>query len=393
MAAAAKMSKIAVVLAVLALTDGVLSANQPFYRSNLFSFSFSLLDDLRPKESNPKKKSCCGGNDLLTETQILIGSYYDLTGGFETTLMFNNKGPEPLPVTLAFYSLSGQRLNINSISIPAASFIEIDVRDMLEQYQPGFEEGSLHVTHTGMRQQLGAQFKILKQGLLFEEQFINPASRFPTSKLESVWWKPSIQTETKFIISNTTNSPVTASIEIDGTVPTQNQPASIQLAENETKVLDLLDDIVGWPYAGIVMKEGGITIEHNGAAGAVMARMHISEPNKGYSAVMQFSDPTTAVSSKMNAGGLRIGSIGSDKLEPVVVARNIGNTLSWVKVKLPYTDANGNIQSINVPKRRFWRARPRALTCVPIYYWRIYPQALSLPASRSNTRPHRGRFC
>ena len=243
MAAAAKMSKIAVVLAVLALTDGVLSANQPFYRSNLFSFS--LLDDLRPKESNPKKKSCCGGNDLLTETQVLIGSYYDLTGGFETTLMFNNKGPEPLPVTLAFYSLSGQRLDINSISIPAASFIEIDVRDLLEQYQPGFEEGSLHVTHTGMRQQLGVQFKILKQGLLFEEQFINPASRFPTSKLESVWWKPSIQAETKFIISNTTDSPVTASIKIDGTVPTQSQPASIQLAANETKVLDLLDDIVG----------------------------------------------------------------------------------------------------------------------------------------------------
>lgn len=123
------------------------------------------------------------------------------------------------------------------------------------------------------------------------------------------------------------------------------------------------------------MKEGGITIEHNGAAGAIMARMHISEPNKGYSSVMQFTDPTTAVSSKMNAGGLRIGSIGSDKLEPVVVARNIGNTLSWVKVKLPYTDANGNVQNINVPQRLVLAGKTTSIDLRP------YLLLANLPAS------------
>lgn len=346
---AVKTSKITGIIIVFAVTAGILSANQPFYRSNLTSVP--APDFLRPIGSRIPKPSCCNVTQGVTETQVLVGSYYDLTNGFDTSLMFNNKGPEPLPVSLTFYSLSGAELHVNPITIPAASFLEVNVRTLLEQYQPGFEEGSLHITHVGMRQQLGAQFKILKQGILFEEQFINPASRYPTPKLESVWWKPSLQAETKFIISNTTNAAVTASIEIDGTVPAQNQPTSIELGAHETKILSLLGDILDWPHAGIVKKEGGITIDHNGPAGAIMARMHISKPQKGYSSVIQFSDPTTAVSSKMNAGGLRIGSIGNDKLEPVVVARNIGNIISWVKIKLPYTDANGNVQNINVPKR------------------------------------------
>lgn len=322
----------------------------PTYVNKLANVSDPSLDSLK---INKQKigRSCCGAINGLTETQKLIGSYYDLTDGYETILMFNNKGPESLPVTLAFYSLSGQRLDLDPISIPAASFLEVDLRTLLEQNQPGFEEGSLHVSHLGTRQQLGVQFKILKQGLLFEEQFINPVSRYPTSKMESVRWKPSLQAETKIIITNTTNAPVTASIEIDGTAPKQNQPANIQLAANETKKLDVIKDIVGWQYSGVVLKEGGITIEHNGQIGAIMAKMHISEPNKGYSSVMQFSTPTTAVSSKMNAGGLRIGQIGNDRLEPVVVARNIGNTLSRVKVKLPYTDVNGDVQTINIPQR------------------------------------------
>ncbi|MBA2378101.1 MAG: hypothetical protein H0V76_00835 [Blastocatellia bacterium] len=166
---------------------------------------------------------------------MLIGSYYDLTGGFETSLMFNNKGPEPLPVSLVFYNKAGQSLDLGTTHVPAASFLEVDVRTMLQQHQPGFAEGSLHVTHLGMRQQLGVQFKILRGGLLFEEQFITPASRFPTARLESVWWKPSLQAETKFIIKNTTGSAVNASITIDGTVPTQNQPAGVQLSAYETK--------------------------------------------------------------------------------------------------------------------------------------------------------------
>ncbi|MBA2378100.1 MAG: hypothetical protein H0V76_00830 [Blastocatellia bacterium] len=137
----------------------------------------------------------------------------------------------------------------------------------------------------------------------------------------------------------------------------------------------MLKDIVGWQYTGFVLKEGGITVEHDGGAGAVMARMQISEPSKGYSSTMQFSDPTTAVSSKMNAGGLRIGSIGTDKLEPVITARNIGSTSSWVKATLPYTDLNGDVKNIDIPQRLVLAGKTASIDL------RTYIAVANLPSS------------
>ena len=205
------------------------------------------------------------------------------------------------------------------------------------------------MSHQGGRLQLGAQFKILKQGMIFDEQFIQPATRFPSNRLESVWWKPSNQTDTKFILSNTTNNAVTTTVEVEGTAPHQQQPATIFLNPHETRVLDILQNLVGQQNGGTVKKEGGISITHNGAAGAIMARILISDEGDGYSSVVNFTDPTTPLSSKLNGGGLRIGAIGTDELEPIVVERNIGTTTTTVSGQVPYTDANGNVAFVAIP--------------------------------------------
>ena len=131
--------------------------------------------------------SCCSQPNAAAETYTLVGSYYSLRENQETTLMFNNKGPEPLVVSAAFFSLSGERLEIPALTIPPTSYREVDLRELLTGHFPQFEEGSLQVSHHGMRLQLGAQFKILKGGMLFDEQFITPATRFPSSRMESAW--------------------------------------------------------------------------------------------------------------------------------------------------------------------------------------------------------------
>lgn len=262
--------------------------------------------------------------------------------------MFNNKGPEPLAVSPVFYSLSGVRLDLPTMTIPAKSFQEVDLRDLLSNYFQQFKEGSLQVSHQGGRLQLGAQFKILKNGMIFDEQFIQPATRFPSNRLESVWWRPSTESETKFIISNTTNNAVTATVEVEGTEPQQQQPTIINLNPHETRVLDILQDLVG-QQNGTIKKDGGISITHTGGAGAIMARILVSEPDYGYSSVVNFTDPTTAVSSKLNGGGLRIGAIGNDNLKPIVVARNIGTTATTISGQIPYTNANGDVAFVQIP--------------------------------------------
>ncbi len=300
-------------------------------------------------ENKPAAKPCCGQTENAVETFTLVGAYYSLKNGQDTILMFNNKGPQPLVVSPAFFSLSGDRLDIPALTIPAKSYQEFDLRVLLANNLPQYREGSLQMSHQGGRLQLGAQFKILKQGMLFDEQFIQPATRFPSTRLESVWYLPSSQAETKFILSNTTASSVTATVAVNGTSLRQNQPAIIQLNAHETRVLDILQDLVGQQNGGTLKKDGGISINHTGAAGAIMARILISEPSTGFSSVVNFTDPTTPLSSKMNGGGLRIGSIGNDELKPIVVARNIGTEPTTVKGKIPYTDAGGEVAFVTIP--------------------------------------------
>lgn len=307
--------------------------------------------DISP-ESKQVKTSCCGAAqpDNVVQTYTLVGSYYSLKDGQETTLMFNNKGPEPLVVSPTFFSLSGDRLDLPAFVIPATAYEEVDLRVLLGNYMPQFEEGSLQVTHQGMRLQLGAQFKILKQGMLFDEQFITPATRFPSSRMESVWWLPSPQCETKFIVSNTTDAPVTATIEVDGTAPRQRQPATIQLNPHQTRVLDILRDLIGQDNGGTLHKTGGISITHSGTPGAILARMLVSKESTGYSSVVNFTDPTVPRSSKLNGGGLRLGSIGSDELTPIVVARNVGSEPTTVRGRVPYTNESGDVVFITIPE-------------------------------------------
>ncbi len=305
-----------------------------------------LLSNLAVEE---KKKTCCGQSENVLETFTLIGSYYSLRNGQETVLMFNNKGPQPLAVNPVFFNLDGIRLDLPTLTIPAKSYQEYDVRDLLANHLPQFREGSLQVSHEGGRLQLGAQFKILKQGMIFDEQFIQPALRFPSNRLEGVWWRPSTESDTKFILSNTTASAVTATVQVEGTIPQQPQPATVYLNPHETRVLDILEDLLGGQQGDELKRDGGISITHTGAAGAIIARILISEPDNGYSSVVNFTDPTTPLSSKLNGGGLRIGAIAGDNLKPIVVARNIGATTTTISGQIPYTDANGNVQFVQIP--------------------------------------------
>lgn len=119
------------------------------------------------RKGNAAQSCCSQPNATVAETHTLVGSYYSLKENHETTLMFNNKGPEPLVVSAAFFSLSGERLEIPALTIPPISYREVDLRELLAGHFPQFEEGSLQVSHHGMRLQLGAQFKILKRGNSF----------------------------------------------------------------------------------------------------------------------------------------------------------------------------------------------------------------------------------
>jgi len=125
----------------------------------------------------------------------------------------------------------------------------------------------------------------------------------------------------------------------------QNQARPIMIVyvlfqPHETSLLNVQDDLFG-KGRGAMSRLGGISVEHDGTAGAVLARGFSQEVESGYSLAVQFNDPQGAKSSAYQGAGLRLGAAGGESLTPVVVAYNAGASDATVTGRLPYTLADG----------------------------------------------------
>ncbi len=99
-------------------------------------------------------------------------------------------------------------------------------------------------------------------------------------------------------------------------------------------------------------KIDGVSLRHNGAAGALLARIFIQEAATGYSSWVRFADTQKAKSTKLHGAGLRLASIGEDKLDAIIVARNTGDEAVTVKTRVPYTTNDGQALFVDLPRVR-----------------------------------------
>ncbi len=164
------------------------------------SFLGSNVPDLL--DLSRKKASCCNAAEkdptAFTpfaapeyETYRLTATYYSLRGGLTTTLMLNNKGGQPILAIPTFYSLAGTRLQLAPITVAAASYLDVDMHQLLAGAGDDFQEGSFRVAYEGISQQLGAQVKMVDAAnkLIWAEQLVY-GTKFVSSRLETVWWLP-----------------------------------------------------------------------------------------------------------------------------------------------------------------------------------------------------------
>lgn len=327
---------------------------------------FQVAERSKSKPSVPEifaisdtKKSCCSRSANKTtfasldypdyETYTLTGTYYSLEENLTATLMLNNKAPEPVLATPTFYSLNGTRLRLPPITVPAASYIDVELRELLADADEEFREGSMKIAYQGIYYQLGCQIKLIdaQKSLIWAEQFVY-TSKFVSNRLESVWWLPTDDAETKFVVSNTTSSPISVTINVDGTTPQQSSPKVIQLNPWETKVLDIMRDVVGHPY-GSLQTKGGISVAHNGTPGAVLAKIYVSKANRGYSSTVSFVDPDATASQRLHGNGLRLRNLDGQQLRPILVARNTNDQATTIRGKIPYTRPDGEVASVIIP--------------------------------------------
>jgi hypothetical protein len=139
-------------------------------------------------------------------------------------------------------------------------------------------------------------------------------------------------------------------VSVVGSAPKQKAPEVLSLKPHETRVMDV-QDLTG-KRGGRLADVGGISVNHTGASGALLARALIQEPAVRYSSVVEFSDPQTAKSSRLDGAGLRIGKIAGEQLTQVAVARNVGDSPAVVTGRIPYTTSAGNAGELSLPEVR-----------------------------------------
>ena len=159
----------------------------------VFATQFSIV---RSENSNPNQEISTSKQTItipeqpqVLETHTLVGSYYSFINNLTAILMLNNKGGLPLYVTPTFYSSGGTRLQLAPITVREASYAEFDLREMLADAGEEFREGNLRMTYQGKYLQLGSQIKLIDEtkSLIWEEQFVEPAAKYVSSRLEGVW--------------------------------------------------------------------------------------------------------------------------------------------------------------------------------------------------------------
>jgi len=116
-----------------------------------------------------------------------------------------------------------------------------------------------------------------------------------SSRLEGVWWLRSHQCDVRLVLSNASDSSLTATVSIDGVNPAQASPARINLVAHETLLIN--PEQLAQNGKGTLREIGGISIVYSGVPGSLLAHGLIDELPTGFSSSIEFFDPLMAHSS------------------------------------------------------------------------------------------------
>jgi hypothetical protein len=306
--------------------------------------------------------SCC--SDEANKLHHLAGSYYTLNDGFKTKLLLNNKGPDPIEIQPTLFSLGGEQLAVSPVTVVGNSHKFVDLSEWVNTAGGQFREGSIQLLHSGKDLVIGAQLYLTdrEHSLSFEEKLTELGTGSP--RLEGVWWLPSPKGTVSLVLSNTGSSSLSVTASIRGRAPKLETSATLELSAHETKVVNIEREMIGGDRAAMAMF-GAISLEHNGAPGALVARAMAFDGSRGYSLPIQFIDPASGKSTSLHGAGLRIGRAGSDWLSPKVVVSNVGSTETVLTGRINYTTKDGTNGSIALPATRLVPQQVELLDLLP----------------------------
>ena len=328
----------------------------------LFTVIFIL--SLSHGRSSEAKLKGIGQSEIGPHT--LAASYYSVKAGLESTLMLSNQGLSEMPVRVSLFSRDGHQFDLPAISLTGHEVRAINLGEYIQQGTP-FEDGNLQVEYQGKKLELGGVATIADAGrrIIFEEELVEPAKAFASSRLEGIWWRPGHKTETQLALSNTSNSPLSVKVTTTGPGHSHTTTISTTLDAHQTRLLrsGASDENESLDLKGTV---GGISITHSGPPGALVAYGFSEDPSEGFSTIIDFSDPQKAKTARLDGAGLRIGDIAGQRLSQLAAVRNISSTPVTVSGRIPYTLANGRQETAELEDLQLAPGEAREINLRPI---------------------------
>jgi hypothetical protein len=291
-----------------------------------------------------KSQGCCSNQPAVLRR--MIGTYYTTEGGFRSTLVLNNKGPNQIAVTPILHGKNRQAFTTPQVFVNGESSAEVDLNTLAASAGSLFRSGNFEFTYQGRMLEMGGGLRIVDaaRSLIFDEQLLEPGMKFSAAQLEAVFAPPADDARVSVIVTNTTAQPLTVSGEAIFTDNKGQHPIQGVLKPYETDVIELPHGLIKQAAAGAV------SLKHNGDKGALLAIIHVQDAERGYSEAVNFHDPSQGKTTQLHGAGLRLGSVNDDALRPVIVVRNLGNSATIVMASVPYAKQDGSTGKLALPQ-------------------------------------------
>ena len=316
----------------------------------------SAVFSVHSQSNEPEDTTALTADSTPTPTptpHTLVGTFYTTENNIEAKLLLNNKGITMLEVRPTLYNLQGQELQLPSVWVEPQNFRFINLRDWAMIGGDSFKSGSIKLFHVGKDLVLGSQIYLTDEAhsVSYEEKLAE-IGKFDSRRQEAVWQIPTAQTSTVIALSNTSNAPLTVNGRLGKAPQVSGVVNTFQLTAHETKVLDVRRDFSdGSQFFNSELM--ALSLTHNGAnKDALLARVLVADPTRGFSNVVQFSNPAGGASSEYQGVGFQIENINNQILTPVIVARNVGTSTATVSAKVPYTRTDGTKGTITLPTKQ-----------------------------------------
>ncbi len=299
-------------------------------------------------------------------THNVVAAYYDVQNFPTAKLLLNNKDIVPREIRPTLYNSDGAPFEQPPVIVEPNSHRLIDLNEWANLGGANFLQGSIKLFHTGKDLVIGSQVYLGDDanGLSFEERLAE-LGKFDSHRLEGIWYMPRNQTDVTIILSNTSAELLSVSTRLSKNPSQAGETQTFDLMPHQTRVLDLKSDFNnGVDFA--LGKVVGLSLEHTGGKSALKAHGWVKDVPKGYSNIIQFSNPNSAKSSELHGTGLHLGNLGGESLTPVIAVKNVGTVNTNITARVPYTRTDGTTGAVVLATVNFKPGEMRPLNVAEV---------------------------